>query len=417
VPRIQLQAPHDAQQQILDQAKRFNVVALGRRAGKSTLAQHLLVESAIRGNPVGYLAPTYKLLSEFWRELRATLEPVTRSKSEQDHRLELISGGVVECWSLDDPDPARGRKYALLVVDEAAMVRQLMDVWQLALRATLADLQGSAWFMSTPRGLNDFWQLYLSGLDPLEQSWACWRMPTSVNPFIPAEEIESAQREMPERAFAQEFLAEFLSLEGAGVFRGVGAVSRLEPQPPERGHQYVIGVDWGRVNDFTVFSVIDTSVMAQVALDRFTEIDYDFQTERLHEWSELYHPRGLVVETNNMGGPLVERLQRGYARLVGRPRPALPILPWTATNASKAAVINGLSLAIENGHLTLLDDQTQKGELLAYEATRLPSGLLRYGAPEGGHDDTVVALALAYQGATSSQPTSRSSYAFRNGKH
>ena len=231
MPRIQLVRPHPAQQQILDEASRFNVVALGRRAGKSTLAQHLLTDIALHAKPAGYFAPTYKLLAEFWREVRAVLEPVTRMKSEQDHRLELITGGTLECWSLDDPNPARGRKYGLIVVDEAAMVRDLLEIWQLALRPTLTDLAGGAWFMSTPRGLNDFWSLYQQGQDPLQVDWSSWQMPTSVNPFISTDELVSAQHELPERAWAQEYRAEFLQLEGGGVFRGVSAVSRLTPQP------------------------------------------------------------------------------------------------------------------------------------------------------------------------------------------
>jgi hypothetical protein len=418
VPRIQLVRPHPAQQLILDEAKRWNVVALGRRAGKSTLALHLLTDTALHAQPAGYFAPTYKLLAEFWRELRTILEPVTRVKSEQDHRLELITGGTFECWSLDDPNPARGRKYARIVVDEAAMVRDLLEIWQLALRPTLTDLGGGAWFMSTPRGLNDFWSLYQQGQDPLQTEWASWQMPTSVNPFIATDELVSAQAELPERAWAQEYRAEFLQLEGGGVFRGVDAVSRLQPRNPEHGHQYTVGVDWGRTNDFTAIAVIDATVMEQVALDRFSEIDFELQTERLHRWCELYHPVLVVAEANSLGRPLVERLQTGYARLLGKPRPALPVWSWDATNASKAALVQALGLAIEQGSITLLDDTVQTGELLAYEASLLPSGMLRYGAPSGMHDDTVIALGLAYLGAQHEQSPvpARSSYAFASGR-
>jgi hypothetical protein len=226
-----------------------------------------------------------------------------------------------------------------------------------------------------------------------------WQMPTSVNPHISPSELVAAKHEMPERDYAQEFEARFLQLEGAGVFRGVGAVARLRQEAPLRGHQYVIGVDWGRTNDFTVISVIDASAQEQVALDRFNQIDYELQTERLHAWYDVYHPVLLVAEHNNMGGPLVERLQTGYSRLVGPPRKALPVWAWEATNASKAAMVQALGLAIERGALTLLDDAVQTAELLAYESKPLPSGLLRYGAPSGQHDDTVIALGLAYLGA------------------
>jgi hypothetical protein len=413
MPRIQLVRPHPAQQLILDEARRWNVVALGRRAGKSTLALHLLADTALHGKPAGYFAPTYKLLAEFWRDLRAILEPITRMKSEQDHRLELITNGTLECWSLDDPNPARGRKYAKIVVDEAAMVRDLLEVWQLALRPTLTDLAGGAWFMSTPRGLNDFWSLYQQGQDPLQTEWASWQMPTSVNPFIATDELVSAQHELPERAWAQEYRAEFLQLDGGGVFRGVRAVSRVQQRGPERGHQYVFGVDWGRTNDFTVISVVDATLGEQVAMDRFSNIDYEYQSERLHKWAEVYRPVLIVAESNAMGRPLVERLQVGYARLLGDARPALPVWAWEATNASKAALVQALGLAIERGDLTLLDDAVQIGELQAYEAQVLPSGLLRYGAPAGQHDDCVIALGLAYLGAQRDRaPSARTHYAF-----
>lgn len=414
MPKIQLPKPHQAQQAILDEACRYNVLALGRRSGKSTLAQHVLVMRALRqGQPVGYFAPTYKLLAEFWRDIRNLLTPVTLMKSEQDHRVEMLGGGVLECWSLDDPNPARGRKYGLICVDEAAMVRDLLEIWQLALRPTLTDLSGGAWFMSTPRGLNDFWSLYQQGQDPLQTEWASWQMPTSVNPFIAAVELEAAKAELPERAWAQEYRAEFLQLDGGGVFRGVQAVSRLEPMHPERGHQYVIGVDWGRTNDFTAISILDASTQEQVALDRFSEIDYELQTERLHGWCEAYRPALVVAESNAMGRPLVERLQTGYARLLNDPRPALPVWAWEATNASKAALVQALGLAIERGDITLLDDPVQEAELLGYEASVLPSGMLRYGAPPGQHDDTVIALGLAYLGAQRERiPSARTKYAF-----
>jgi len=399
----------------LEEARRYNVVALGRRAGKSTLAQHVLVMRALQERqPVGYFAPTYKLLAEFWREVRNVLQVVTVQKSEQDHRVEMMGGGVLECWSLDDPNPARGRKYGLIVVDEAAMVRDLLEIWQLALRPTLTDLSGGAWFMSTPRGLNDFHVLYQQGQDPLQREWASWQMPTAVNPFIDADELVAAKAELPERAWSQEYEAAFLQIEGGGVFRGVDAVSRLKPTPPERGHQYVIGVDWGRTNDFTAFSVIDATLMQQVALDRFSEIDYELQTERLHKWCEVYHPVLVVAEHNSMGGPLTERLQTGYSRLLGKARAALPVWAWDATNASKAALVQALGLAIEQGVLSLLDDAVQQAELLGYEAQVLPSGMIRYGAPFGQHDDTVIALGLAYLGAEREQSPvpARSRYAF-----
>jgi hypothetical protein len=132
----------------------------------------------------------------------------------------------------------------------------------------------------------------------------------------------------------------------------------------------------------------------------------------LHEWAAAYHPVQIIAERNSMGGPLVERLQRGYGRLLGQPRPALPVYGWDNTNASKAAAIEKLALAVERGELSLLNDQVQQAELLAFESTTTVSGMVRYAAPPGMHDDCVIALALANLGAVSDPAPARSSYGF-----
>lgn len=411
---VLLPRPHNAQAQIQREARRHNVVALGRRSGKSTMGHELVIRTALEHQPAGWFGPTYKLLEESWRELKRLLGPVVTNKSEQEHRLEVYGGGTIECWSMDTGDPARGRKYARIVVDEAAMVPNLLDIWNQALRPTLADLGGQSWWLSTPRGLNDFYVLYLRGQDDQEQDWMSWQMPTAVNPHIRKDELAAAKQEMPERDYAQEFEARFLQVEGAGVFRGVGAVSRLKPAGPTRGHVHVFGVDWGRTNDYTVVSVLDATLMEQRVIDRYSQTEYEFQTERLHKLAEIYKPLQIVAEANSMGGPLVERLQRGYPRVIGAPRQPLPVYSWTATNASKAAAVQALSLGIEQGLITLLDDATQSGELLAYEAKVSATGMLRYGAPSGMHDDCVTALSLAYLGSQHerSTPAARTRYGF-----
>ena len=142
-------------------------------------------------------------------------------KSEQEKRLELISGGVVDLWSLDSPDSGRGRKYAVVVIDEAAMIPALAEAWQQSIRPTLTDLQGSAWFLSTPKGINYFKVLFDRGQDCEREDWASWQMPTSANPFINSQEIEAARLDMTETAFNQEYLAQFVNWEGS-VFRRVG---------------------------------------------------------------------------------------------------------------------------------------------------------------------------------------------------
>ena len=77
---------------------------------------------------------------------------------------------------------------------------------------------------------------------------------------------------------------------------------------------------------------------------------------------------------------------------------------FQTTNASKTQAIDALALAFERGDLSIIPDPVMVGELQAYEMERLPSGMGRYSAPAGLHDDTVMALALAWQGVVTRAP-------------
>ena len=139
---------------------------------------------------------------------------------------------------------------------------------------------------------------------------------------------------------------------------------------------------------------------AVVCMDRFNQIDYAVQRGRLVALAERYRPSVILAESNAMGEPIIEQLQRD----------GLPVRAFQTTNATKAAIIESLALAFEQGSIKILNDPVLIGELQAYEMNRLPSGMTRYSAPEGLHDDTVMSLALAYEavGAANRRWTARS---------
>lgn len=386
---------HDAQRQVAGAARRFNVLNCGRRFGKTLFGINRAMQTLRQGKPVGWFAPTYKLMLEVWLEARRALvdELVTANKTEM--RMELHNGATFEMWTLDNPDAGRGRKYARAIIDEAAMVKNLMDAWQASIRPTLTDMRGDAWFLSTPKGRNAFWQLYQLGVDPTQTDWACWQMPTAMNPYIDPAEIEAAQQMLPERVFRQEYLAEFVEESGYVFRRVMEAATAQALEQGEPDCRYIYGVDWARFHDFTVFVVIDPRTRRMVAMDRFSQIDYSLQVGRLKSLCRRFPPQAIIAEENSMGGPLIERLHKDER---------LPVRPFVTTNASKAQIIESLALAFEQGEIEILNDATLVGELVAYDSERLPSGLMRYGAPAGMHDDCVMALALAWHGAAAPLP-------------
>lgn len=310
-----LPKPFDWQRQVKQESKRFNVVDVGRRAGKTALGLDLCVSPETLPYPVGWFSPTYKMLLEVWREAVRTFAPILTRRNVQERRLEFLTGGLLEFWSLDNPDVARGRKYKRVIVDEAAMVPALMESWQYAIRPTLADYKGDAWFLSTPKGRNGFWQLWQWGQDKHMQDWASWQMPSSVNPLLDAGEIDEMRRTMPERTFRQEIEAAFVE-DGGGVFRRVTEAATAKTDTGNRnGHRYVMGVDLARTLDFTVVVILDITRVPyrMVYMDRFNQISWQVQVQRIKAAVERFRVDQVVVDQTGVGDPVIEQLRRELA--------------------------------------------------------------------------------------------------------
>lgn len=376
---------HKGQQEVRRDPARFKVLDCGRRWGKTRLGVALCTGCALRGGRAWWIAPSFPMSAVGWRGLKALARGVPGSLTREVERMVLFpSGGWAQVRSADNPDSLRGEGLDIVLLDECAFLQE--ETWTRALRPALADRQGKAMFISTPKGRNFFWRLWEKGQEG-DPDWQSWKLPTAENPFIAPAEIEAARQTLPERIFRQEFLADFIE-EGAGVFRGIFAAALAIPQERAiEGHDYVIGCDWGRAEDYTVFAVLDLKEKALVHLDRSNRVEYALQRGRLKALAEKFRPSRILAEANAMGEPIIEQLRRD----------GLPVRPFQTTNATKAAVIDGLALAFERGELRILQDPVLLGELDGFTSERLPSGLFRYGAPSGLHDDTVVALALAWE--------------------
>jgi len=377
--------PHPGQAAVHYHDARFKVVDAGRRWGKTRLGVNECLDVASQGGRAWWVSPSYKLSEVGWRPLRRIGAKIGAEIRKADRQLNLANGGSVTVRSADNPESLVGEGLDFVVMDECSLTQE--RAWFESLRPALSDRQGRALFIGTPKGRNWFWRIWQRGAQG-EPGWMAWQFPTSSNPYIPAGEIEAARHDLPDRIFRQEYLAEFMD-DAGGVFRRVMDAATANPQKSRNeGHEYVMGVDWGKLSDFTVLVVLDTTTGEVVYLDRFNQIDYQVQLGRLEAAFIKFEPVQIIAESNAMGEPLIEQLfYQGY-----------PVQPFQTTNASKADMINALSLAFEKGEIKIPNDPVLIGELQAFEATRLPSGLIRYAAPEGMHDDTVIALGLAWQG-------------------
>ena len=405
-PRIRLPMPHAGQRAVRLGRKRMTWLAAGRRWRKTTLCVSLMIESALTGQPIVWGAPTYDQVWTAWEETQRACRGV--ATFNQSRMTAVLGRGAMIFRSLDDPDNARSKTAGGIVVDEAADVAEVAYVE--VLLPMLMDTGG--WFIAagTPKGRNWFWRECMAAASGDRPDSILFQAPSLgvritpdglvrdphplENPHLSFEEIAHLYRTMPERAFRQEILAEFID-DAGGVFRRVSDAATAQPADRVEGHTYVMGCDWGKYNDYTVLTVIDATTHDLVALDRFHQIDYRLQLGRVLALYERYQPDVIIAEKNSMGDPITEQLYYEHN---------LPVKAFTTTNASKAKIIDGLSLAFERSQLRILNDATLISELQAYEAARLPGGLLRYSAPEGMHDDCVMSLALAWHGAQWANP-------------
>lgn len=302
-----------------------------------------------------------------------------------DKRIEFTkTGGSIEIRSTHYPDNLRGAGLNFAVLDEAAYMHP--DVWSEVVRPMLLESRGGALFLSTPRGRNWFWELYQLGLNPDEPEWASFHFDSSVNPLVAHEELQAIRRTTNERTYREEYMAEFLEDSGA-VFRGVKQAATADTAATyQDNHRYVMGVDWGKDHDYTAIVVMDSTSKQMVTLERFNQIGYHHQRQRLKAIAERWHVDVIWAEANSIGTPIIEELQRD----------GLYVRPFMTTSRSKAPLIEGLALAIENGKLALLPDDTLLRELTSYQLERTLMGSYRYSAPAGMHDDTVIATALAW---------------------
>ena len=380
--------PHSGQLEVHNSDARFKVLSAGRRWGKTRLGVNECLDAAAQGGRAWWVSPSYKTSEVGWRPLRQIARKLPGAEIRLvDRMVTLPGGGFVAVRSADNPDSLRGEGLDYVVMDECAFMQK--EAWTEAIRPALSDRQGKALFISTPKGRNWFWEVYQRGVNG-EEGWQAWTFPTANNPFIAESEIEAAKRDLPEMIFRQEYLAEFIDDSG-GVFRRVQEAAILEPREYEQGKQYVAGVDVAASVDFTVVSVLDAESKEMVYMDRFNRVDYPVLINRLESVYHRYHLTSMVVESNSIGRPVIDELvSRG-----------LNIVPFATTSATKQGIIQNLQAAFENRQILVLDEPVLIGELLSFESKRNASGGFSYSAPDGMHDDTVLSLAIAWDGATS----------------
>jgi len=389
--------PRESQRCFFNSKARFLIGDMGRRWGKTITGLNWLLEGVCKesGSVSWWVAPIYSQSKMAYRKLLSAAHKgnginAIKHKSDSELRIEFLNSSVIEFKSADNPDNLRGEGLKRVVIDEAARVKK--EVFEDVIRPATSDTAGRVLFISTPKGKNWFFDMWGRGQDPLQDKYESWKMPTSDNPKVPADDIEQARQSLPMDVFKQEYLAEFLD-DAAGVFRNVRACIGALPSEPIPSMTYKVGCDLARLTDFTTIFVVDENGN-QVFQDRFNQIDWRIQKERIKVVCIKYNNAQLWLDSTGVGDPIFEDL-RGTG---------LDVVGYKFTSETKRQLIQCLMLSFEQEKIKIFDDPVLLAEVDAFEYEMLPSGVVRYNAPQGYHDDCVIGLALANWGVQNSGP-------------
>lgn len=192
-------------------AQRWSIGVAHRRAGKTVARINDLIRDAVRCKRpeprFGYVAPLYSQAKDVaWNYLRQFTAPILGTlHHESELRADLPNGARIRLYGADNYERMRGVYFDGVVLDEYGD----MDprAWSEVIRPALADRQGWADFIGTPKGLNHFYKLWLQAKQ--DPAWFTSMLRASETGLIPQAELDDARKTMSEDQYAQEFECDF----------------------------------------------------------------------------------------------------------------------------------------------------------------------------------------------------------------
>jgi len=231
------------QETIANDDHRFKVCIAGRRFGKTFLSIRELCKAARQpSREVWYVAPSYRMAKQIvWRKLKNKLMDLKWAKRINESELSILlkNGSTISLKGADNYDSLRGVGLDYLVMDEFADIdpAAFFEV----LRPTLADRQGGALFIGTPKGKNWAYDLFCNEQE--DPDWKSYQFTTLEGGNVSEKEIESARRTLDERTFRQEFLATWETFSGR-VYYAFDRNHNVKKYTGETPHEILVGLDF-----------------------------------------------------------------------------------------------------------------------------------------------------------------------------
>ena len=297
--------------------RRFTVLSLHRRAGKTELAIMELIDKAVRfTQDLGmfvYIAPFLKQSKAIaWQRLKQKLEPLRVLGLVDVNEGDLMvtfknNGTIIRLFGGDNPDAMRGLRIDGAVIDEVAQIKP--QVWLDIIQPALSDRLGWAMFIGTPAGINLFSELFYKA--EALPDWHAARFTVYDTHSLDPIEVDRLRRDMSETSFAREYLCDFSAAgddQLISLTDAEHAATRVYTTKDVEGAPRVLGVDPARFGD-------DRSViMKRQGLQAFDPIVYRGidnmeLAARVAAHIEAWAPDAVFIDSG-AGAGVIDRLRQ-----------------------------------------------------------------------------------------------------------
>jgi hypothetical protein len=211
---VEIEMPYQPRKAFMpfhNRTKRWACIVAHRRAGKTVAAVNDIIRAAITyqgpNGLFGYVAPYMNQARRIaWDYFKYYAQPVIKDANESQMTLTLVNGVKISLFGADNADSMRGLGFSGIYLDEYGDFKP--SVFGNVIRPALSDKQGWAVFAGTPKGKNQFWEVFDTATR-IPSEWFLLRLPASSSGLLPAPELAAAKAQLSEDQYLQEYECSF----------------------------------------------------------------------------------------------------------------------------------------------------------------------------------------------------------------
>jgi hypothetical protein len=385
LPHTNQKVVHDA----IDNPKNKFVCLVGsRQFGKTKLMMMSVIKKCFNDKmcrTAWIVSPTDNQSKRLYDIMSNGLDKAHLLKSKLakpgDYTLNLINGTKIQLKSAKSGENLRGSNVDLMVLDEAAFIAQDV-VFMVLLPMIVTKKNAQLITISTPNGKNWFYDFFNDCRNSPKDSEA-FSFTWKDNPMVNIEIIDKFKRTLPEHIFNQEFECSFADT--ASVFSNIHKQTISVRDIKPFTHCFA-GIDIGFKSDFTVISIISNKGQL-IDIFRVTGLEVDDLIKQMNNFLNKYNLKRIYIEDNNQGVVIYQLLKKYWHN---------KIVPFNTNSNSKPRIITQLITAFSQNTIEIIENKDLILELNDFDYfINKETGKIKYAA-RSGHDDTVMATAIAW---------------------